>query len=71
MTTVIRGVCRHMPDGHKMMRSTLDPDYGLASSGYERTEKLEDYTGRAKPLPASTQTPPPTGPTGATPLRFR
>ena len=69
VTTVIRGVCRHMPDGHKMVHSTLDPEYGgNVGGGYVETDDIEDYTGRAKPLPASTQTPPPTGPAGATPV---
>ncbi|MDO5633491.1 MAG: hypothetical protein Q4G34_01270 [Micrococcus sp.] len=68
VATVIHGRCYDMPEGHRMTRSTLDPDYGSASSAYVETDSLDDYTGRPAPLPSSTQTPAPTGPEGATPL---
>ncbi|MDO5633490.1 MAG: hypothetical protein Q4G34_01265, partial [Micrococcus sp.] len=68
VVTQIRGRCYDMPEGHRMTRSTLDPDYGSASSAYVETDSLDDYTGRPAPLPSSTQTPAPTGPEGATPL---
>ena len=67
VTALVRGACRDMPTDHRMVRSTLDPEYGAVGSGYEDTGDLHDYTGRYKPLPDSTQDPAPTGPTGATP----
>ena len=67
VTALVRGACRDMPTDHRMVRSTLDPEYGAVGSGYEDTGDLHDYTGRYKPLPDSTQDPTPTGPAGATP----
>ena len=68
VTALVRGACRDMPTDHRMVHSTLDPEYGGGvSDGYEDTGDLHDYTGRYKPLPDSTQDPAPTGPTGATP----
>lgn len=64
----VRGICRDMPEGHKMVRSPLDPEYGAADLAYEETDSIEDYTGLFKPLPTSTQTPAPTGPAGASPV---
>ncbi|WIK81984.1 hypothetical protein [Micrococcus lylae] len=68
VATVVRGICRDMPDGHEMVRSELDPQYGAVGDGYADTDSLEDFTGQPGPLPASTQTPAPTGPEGASPL---
>ena len=66
----VRGICRDMPDGHEMVHSRLDPDYGTAEGdGYNDHVSLEDYTGEQAPLPESTQTPAPTGPAGASPFR--
>lgn len=66
--------CLEMPEGNRLTYSTLDPAYGEASIRRPEVEDVHDAAehprGR-KPLPASTQTPPPTGPTGATPVRFR
>lgn len=68
VATIVRGICRDMPQGHRMVHSRLDPEYGRnLGGGYEETGSLDDATGRAKPLPASTQSPAPSGPAGASP----
>lgn len=64
----VRGICRDTPDGHEMVHSPLDPDYGTNIGGGYVNLGEGVYTGQARPLPASTQTPPPSGPDGARPV---
>ncbi|GEM_PF-5459236 len=68
VSTVVRGTCREMPEGHRMVHSELDPQYGTNRGGGYEDLGEGVYTGRPAPLPESTQTPAPVGPDGARPL---
>ncbi len=62
--------CLDMPEDNRLTYSTLDPNYGHMP-GHPEIESVEDadqHPQGRKPLPASTQSPAPTGPAGASPV---
>lgn len=67
VTLAANAQCMDMPEGHLMTASRLDQGVG---TGYRREvppyHAVPDAQPGSKPLPASTQTPAPTGPPGVT-----
>ena len=60
--------CLDMPEDNLLTYSRLDPEYGRASAALEVEDVPDAPPAGNKPLPASTQTPAPTGPAGASPV---
>lgn len=60
--------CLDMPEDNLLTYSRLDPDFGYASTRLEVEDVPDAPPAGNKPLPASTQTPAPIGPAGATPV---
>jgi len=60
--------CLDMPEDNLLTYSRLDPDFGYASTRLEVEDVPDAPPAGNKPLPASTQTPAPTGPAGASPV---
>ena len=61
-----------LPEDHKLVYSTLDPEYGETSMRRLEVADVDDadqHPRGRKPLPASTRTPAPTGPAEARPVR--